>query len=68
MLGKKESQKKLTDKILEKFYDGVFEAVDDMRFYAEMSKKEITSILIRNLKMGINESFDMQSFEVESND
>ena len=45
------------DKILDKFYDGVFEAVDDMRYNAEMSKKEITEILIRDLKMGITESF-----------
>ena len=45
------------DKILEKFDDAIFEAVDDMRFNADMSKKEITSILIRDLKMGINESF-----------
>ena len=45
------------DKILNKFYDGVFEAVDDMRYNAEMSKKEITEILIRDLKMGITESF-----------
>jgi len=45
------------DKILEKFYDGVFEAVDDMRYNAEMSKKEITEILIRDLRFGINESF-----------
>jgi len=45
------------DKIREKFYNGVFEAVDDMRYNAEMSKKEITEILIRDLRMGINESF-----------
>jgi len=45
------------DKILDKFYDGVFEVVDDMRYNAEMSKKEITEILIRDLRMGINESF-----------
>ena len=45
------------DKILDKFYDGVFEAVDDMRYNADMSKKEITEILIRDLKMGITESF-----------
>jgi len=42
---------------LDKFYDGVFEAVDDMRYNADMSKKEITEILIRDLKMGITESF-----------
>jgi len=46
------------DKIREKFYDGVFEAVDDMRYNADMSKKEITEILIRDLKMGINEMFN----------
>ena len=46
------------DKIREKFYDGVFEAVDDMRFNADMSKKAITEILIRDLKMGINEMFN----------
>ena len=45
------------DKILDKFYDGVFLAVDDMRYNADMSKKEITEILIRDLKMGITESF-----------
>ncbi len=45
------------DKILDKFYNGVFEAVDDMRYNADMSKKEITEILIRDLRMGINESF-----------
>jgi len=45
------------DKILDKFYDGVFVAVDDMRYNADMSKKEITEILIRDLKMGITESF-----------
>ena len=46
------------DKILDKFYDGVFETVDDMRYNADMSKKEITEILIRDLKMGINEMFN----------
>jgi len=46
------------DKILDKFYDGVFEAVDDMRYNADMSKKEITEILIRDLRMGINEMFN----------
>jgi len=51
------------DKILDKFYDGVFEAVDDMRYNADMSKKEITSILIRDLKMGINESFKVYDDE-----
>ena len=45
------------DKILDKFYDGVFEVVDDMRYNAEMSKKEITEILVRDLKMGIDEVF-----------
>jgi uncharacterized protein YdhG (YjbR/CyaY superfamily) len=46
------------DKIREKFYNGVFEAVDDMRYNADMSKKEITEILIRDLRMGINEMFE----------
>ena len=46
------------DKIRENFYDGVFEAVDDMRYNADMSKKAITEILIRDLKMGINEMFN----------
>ena len=45
------------DKIREIFYDGAFAAVDDMRYNADMSKKEITEILIRDLKMGITESF-----------
>jgi len=46
------------DKIRDKFYDGVFEAVDDMRYNTDMSKKEITEILIRDLRMGINEMFE----------
>jgi len=46
------------DKILDKFFDGVIEIVDDMRYNADMSKKEITEILIRDLKMGINEMFN----------
>jgi len=46
------------DKIRDKFYDGVFEAVDDMRYNADISKKEITEILIRDLRMGINEMFE----------
>jgi len=53
---KKEISEKV-DKILEKFYYSVFESVDDMRYNADMSKKEITEILMRDLRMGINEAF-----------
>ena len=58
-LSKTEKQKisDEVDKILEKFYYSVFESVDDMRYNADMSKKEITEILIRDLRMGINEAF-----------
>jgi len=50
------------DKLLDKFYDSVFDIVYDMHINAELPKNEITAILVRNLRMGINETFK-QNFE-----
>ena len=44
------------DELLGEFYDSVFDCVTDM-YFADFKKQEITKILIRDLKMGINESY-----------
>lgn len=40
------------------FFDSIFVLVDNMYFEADMKKQEITKILIRDLKMAIDVSFD----------
>ena len=57
-LTKQESKeiKNEVDELLGEFYDSVFDCVTDM-YFTGMKKQEITQILIRDLKMGINESY-----------
>jgi len=59
MLSKTEKQKinDEVDELLDKFYYNVYDMVYDMHINAEMSKNEITAILVRDLRMGIDEVF-----------
>ena len=41
------------DKFRNSFFDSVWDIVDDM-YFSDMKKQEITKILIRDLKYGIN--------------
>ena len=54
-LTKKENKeiKDQVDKIRNSFFDSVWDTVDDM-YFSDMKKQEITKILIRDLKIGIN--------------
>ena len=54
-LTKQESKeiKNEVDELLGEFYDSVFDCVTDM-YFADFKKQEITKILIRDLKIGIN--------------
>ena len=45
------------DQQWDKFYTSLFVIIDGMHFNADMKKQEITKILIRNLKIGIDETF-----------
>ena len=46
------------DKLLDKFYESVFDIVYDMRTNTDITtKQEITAILVRDLRMGIDEVF-----------
>ena len=45
------------DQQWDKFYTSLFVIIDSMHFNADMKKQEITKILIRNLKIGIDETF-----------
>ena len=58
-LTKKENKeiKDQVDKIRNSFFDSVWDIVDDM-YFSDMKKQEITKILIRDLKMAIDVSFD----------
>ena len=58
-LSKTEKQKinDEVDELLDKFYYNVYDMVYDMHINAEMPKNEITAILVRDLRMGIDEVF-----------
>ena len=58
-LSKTEKQKikDEVDELLDKFYSNVYNMVYDMHVYAEMPKNEITAILVRDLRIGIDEAF-----------
>ena len=59
MLSETEEQEisKEVDKLLDKFYDSVFDIIYDMHINAQLPKNEITAILVRDLRMGIDEVF-----------
>ena len=60
MLSKTEKQEISddVDKLLDKFYESVFDIVYDMRINTDITtKQEITAILVRDLRMGIDEVF-----------
>jgi len=65
MISKTEKQKinDEVDELLDKFYYNVYDMVYDMHINAEMSKNEITAILVRDLRMGIDEVFK-ENFDV----
>ena len=54
-LTKKENKEieKQVEKLRDTFFASVWDIVDDM-YFADMKKQEITKILIRDLKIGIN--------------
>ena len=41
------------DKFRNSFFDSVWDIVDDM-YFSDMKKQEITKLLIRDIKIGIN--------------
>ena len=65
MISKTEKQKinDEVDELLDKFYYNVYDMVYDMHINAEMSKNEITAILVHDLRMGIDEVFK-ENFDV----
>ena len=46
------------DRLKGKFFDSVFELVDNMYYESDLTKQEIRKILIRDLRMGITVSFE----------
>jgi molybdopterin-guanine dinucleotide biosynthesis protein len=45
------------DQLLDNFFNSLFDIIDDMYLNCGFKKQEITKILVRDLKMGINESY-----------